>query len=188
MSEEKFIDIKGLIESKSPKLAKWLPGFVISYLKRILHQDEINDFLAKHRNDFDTDFFPDISIDNRVVFYGRTPRATVKEAFESSHIFVYPSVFEETFCLSMAEAMSAGALPVYSKIGSLEEIGNNYGMSYEFTENQNEHYKRFAENLQDAILKIKNNEWDPTEQIGYVNDSFSWDAIEQQWLKFNEIC
>jgi glycosyltransferase involved in cell wall biosynthesis len=146
------------------------------------------DFRLEIYNDFDPDFFPDLSIDNRVVFYGRTPRATVKEAFESSHIFVYPSVFEETFCLSMAEAMSAGALPVYSKIGSLEEIGNNYGMSYEFTENQNEHYKRFAENLQDAILKIKNNEWDPTEQIGYVNDSFSWDAIEQQWLKFNEIC
>jgi 1-acyl-sn-glycerol-3-phosphate acyltransferase len=56
MSEEKFIDVKALIESKSPRLAKWLPRFVISYLKRILHQDEINDFILKHKNDYNADF------------------------------------------------------------------------------------------------------------------------------------
>lgn len=56
MKEEKFIDIKRVIASKSPKLAKWLPGFVISYLKRILHQDEINDFIKNHKNDYNADF------------------------------------------------------------------------------------------------------------------------------------
>lgn len=56
MSEEKFIDIKSLIKSKSPRLAKWLPGFVIRYLKRILHQDEINTFLLEHKNDYNADF------------------------------------------------------------------------------------------------------------------------------------
>ncbi|MEN9999807.1 MAG: hypothetical protein RI922_2797 [Bacteroidota bacterium] len=60
MSDEKFIDIKRLIQSKSPKLAKWLPGFVISYLKRILHQDEINDFLVKHKDDFNADFCTEV--------------------------------------------------------------------------------------------------------------------------------
>jgi hypothetical protein len=42
MTEERFIDIKRLVKSKSPKLAKWIPGFVFNYLKRILHQVEIN--------------------------------------------------------------------------------------------------------------------------------------------------
>lgn len=51
MSREKFIDIKNLIASKSPKLAKWLPWFVVRYLKRILHEDEINAFLVKHKDD-----------------------------------------------------------------------------------------------------------------------------------------
>ena len=32
------IDIKELIASKNPKAAKWIPGFIIGYLKRILHQ------------------------------------------------------------------------------------------------------------------------------------------------------
>ncbi len=48
MEQKKFIDVQRLIASKSPRLAKWIPGFVIRYLKRILHQDEINAFLEKH--------------------------------------------------------------------------------------------------------------------------------------------
>jgi len=46
--QQKFIDIKNLVASKNPKLAKLLPNFVFRYLKRILHQDEVNDFM--HRN------------------------------------------------------------------------------------------------------------------------------------------
>jgi putative hemolysin len=48
MSDQKFIDIKKLIGSKNPRLLKFLPGFMIRYLERILHQDEINDFLSNH--------------------------------------------------------------------------------------------------------------------------------------------
>jgi len=56
MEEPKFIDIRRLIESKSPKLAKLLPGFIINYLKRILHQDEINAFLVKNKEVYDVEF------------------------------------------------------------------------------------------------------------------------------------
>lgn len=56
MEEPKFIDIRRLIESKSPKLAKLLPGFIINYLKRILHQDEINEFLVKNKEVYDAEF------------------------------------------------------------------------------------------------------------------------------------
>lgn len=56
MSKEKFIDIKGLIASKNPKLLRWLPGFVISYLRRVLHEDEINQFLRENEGYQDIDF------------------------------------------------------------------------------------------------------------------------------------
>ncbi|GHT66100.1 glycerol acyltransferase [Bacteroidia bacterium] len=39
------IDVEQLLASKSPALAKRLPKFVLRYLKRIIHQDEINDIL-----------------------------------------------------------------------------------------------------------------------------------------------
>ena len=41
------IDIKKVLLSKNPSLAKVVPGFVINYLKRIVHQDELNDYLDK---------------------------------------------------------------------------------------------------------------------------------------------
>lgn len=45
MSKQDLIDIEALIKSKNPSLLKWLPRFVIAFLKRKLHQDEINAFL-----------------------------------------------------------------------------------------------------------------------------------------------
>jgi putative hemolysin len=37
-----------VIKDKSPALAKMLPWFVKSYLKRIIHQDELNYYISKH--------------------------------------------------------------------------------------------------------------------------------------------
>ncbi|MES2589978.1 MAG: 1-acyl-sn-glycerol-3-phosphate acyltransferase [Bacteroidota bacterium] len=48
MEKEKYIDIRKIIGNRNPKLLKWLPGFIIRYLERILHQEEINDFIIKH--------------------------------------------------------------------------------------------------------------------------------------------
>jgi len=45
--QPEFVDIPKVIENKSPGLRKALPGFVINYLKRIVHQDDLNDFLSK---------------------------------------------------------------------------------------------------------------------------------------------
>jgi putative hemolysin len=46
-SENQKIDVKKVIYSKNPALVKIVPGFVINYLKRIVHQDELNEFLGK---------------------------------------------------------------------------------------------------------------------------------------------
>lgn len=50
MADEKFIDIEKLIASKNEKVLKWTPKFIIGYLKRILHQKEINDFILEHKD------------------------------------------------------------------------------------------------------------------------------------------
>lgn len=60
MKENKFIDVRQLIASKNPKLLKWLPGFVVKYLERILHQDEINQFMVDHPDAKDAQFCDDV--------------------------------------------------------------------------------------------------------------------------------
>lgn len=50
MEKEKFIDVENLIASKNEKALKWIPGFMIRYLKRILHQNQINEFIATNKD------------------------------------------------------------------------------------------------------------------------------------------
>ena len=56
MSSSNFIDIAALIKSKNPRLLRLLPTFVLSFLKRKLHQDEINAFIAANGHLKDHDF------------------------------------------------------------------------------------------------------------------------------------
>lgn len=53
---KKFIDLDKLIADKNPGLAKWLPGFIKSYLKRVIHQEDLNIFLTKHEEAKGYDF------------------------------------------------------------------------------------------------------------------------------------
>lgn len=54
--QQTLIDIDKVIASKSPRLQRALPRFVIRYLKRIIHQDEINEVLQKHGHKQGVDF------------------------------------------------------------------------------------------------------------------------------------
>ena len=56
MSEDKFIDVKRLLESKNPKLAKRLPQGIVQYLKYTLHEKEVNHFLEYNRDKKNTDW------------------------------------------------------------------------------------------------------------------------------------
>jgi len=53
---ENFIDIEKVIASKSPKLLKYLPSFILNYLKRILHEDQLNAIIYKNREAMGSDF------------------------------------------------------------------------------------------------------------------------------------
>jgi putative hemolysin len=44
---DKFIDVERVLASKNPRLLKIIPGFALRYIKRILHQQEINDFISR---------------------------------------------------------------------------------------------------------------------------------------------
>jgi putative hemolysin len=53
---KKFIDIEKVVAEKNPALAKWLPGFVMRYIKRIVHQDEANEVMNLHGDKIGLDF------------------------------------------------------------------------------------------------------------------------------------
>jgi FkbM family methyltransferase len=46
---------------------------------------------------------------------------------QDAAFFVHPNVWEETFCLSLAEAMACGCYPIVSDIGALKEVSFGRG-------------------------------------------------------------
>lgn len=44
---EKTIDIDELLKSKMGRKARWIPRPLVKWLKRIIHQDEVNAYLGK---------------------------------------------------------------------------------------------------------------------------------------------
>ena len=53
---ERFIDLDKVIKSKSERLHRWLPKFVVRWVGRLLHVDEINYLIYKYRDKFGPDF------------------------------------------------------------------------------------------------------------------------------------
>lgn len=51
-----FIDIEKVISDKNPRLLNLLPKFLVRYLKKIIHQDELNEFLKRHGELIGLDF------------------------------------------------------------------------------------------------------------------------------------
>ena len=45
ISIEKTIDIDKILKSKMGSKAKYVPRFLVSWLKKIVHEDEVNKFL-----------------------------------------------------------------------------------------------------------------------------------------------
>lgn len=86
---EKFIDVEKVIGNKNPKLLKRLPRFVLNYIKRILHEDEVNAIQHKLQEYRDYEFceklieYFDITVkltgienipkDRNVIFAGNHP-------------------------------------------------------------------------------------------------------------------
>ena len=51
-----LIDVEKILKQKVGKKFKYIPGFLISYLKRIVHQDELNVFLRGSKGKMGVDF------------------------------------------------------------------------------------------------------------------------------------
>ena len=47
---EKTIDVRAILKGKMGAKAKYVPAPVVKWLEHILHQDEVNDFLWRHRD------------------------------------------------------------------------------------------------------------------------------------------
>jgi putative hemolysin len=53
--DKMFLDVEKVLFSKNPSLARVVPRFFVSYLKRIVHQNDLNSFLTDYENSHDVE-------------------------------------------------------------------------------------------------------------------------------------
>ncbi|MDR2413796.1 MAG: glycerol acyltransferase [Odoribacteraceae bacterium] len=85
----KPIFIRPLFKSKNPGLARWIPSFVFSWLERLIHQEEINQFIATYGDrkglDFARGILEYLRVDFRVDGEELLPGADGRYIFASNH-------------------------------------------------------------------------------------------------------
>lgn len=115
---------------------------------------------------------------------GYVSNEELKQSLATSHIFAYPCIWQETFCLSLLEAMSAGLLCVHSSLGCLPETAANWTMMYQFDENIEKHQQIFYQYLKEAIEIVNDNQIQNhlKKQKEYVDYFFNWERRTQEWV------
>lgn len=163
-------------------------AWLLHGLQYIDQDFELNIYNGFNPDIMDLPPFINFKNDSRVNFYGQTPKKTVLKAFSESHIHAYPATFLETFCLAQVESLSAGCVPVYNPIGSLEEVSSGFGFKSNIKEiDIFEDSKIFAEDLDNAISYVKNNKLNLKDQSDFINSKFSWSNAKLRWEELHSL-
>ena len=56
LDDKKFIDLEKLLRNKNPRLLKLFPRFVLNFIRKIIHEDAVNDFIKRHGHKQSFDF------------------------------------------------------------------------------------------------------------------------------------
>lgn len=124
----------------------------------------------------------------KINYHGTVSNTEVKEALGQAHIFAYPSIWLETSCISLMEAMSAGCVCVHPNYGALYETAGGMTMMYQWQQNKQDHAKMFYSYLDFAIQNI-NHESTQTSvgaQRAYANSRYNWATRTYEWRNFLE--
>jgi putative hemolysin len=84
--EPGIIDVDSIFRQKSPNVYRLMPGFILGYIKRTIHQDEINDVLVRFSNMYGLDF-----ISHFLEFFGIAYTVSGEENIPGKGRFIFVS-------------------------------------------------------------------------------------------------
>lgn len=119
----------------------------------------------------------------QINYHGYQPNSVVREALRDAHIFAYPSIWLETSCIALLEAMSAGCLCVHPNYGALYETSANLTWMYQYVEDPRDHIGIFYQELNNAIRFIQDDHIVRSVEStkSFVDSMYNWDRRVQQW-------
>ena len=121
-----------------------------------------------------------------VNYHGYASNEEIRKALLTTHIYSYPSIFAETSCLAIIEAMSAGCHVVTTNYGALPETCGEFATMIEFDSSGQNLIERYADTLNSVIDNYKNGLYkeDLEMQTKYYNKYYSWEIRIREWINF----
>jgi glycosyltransferase involved in cell wall biosynthesis len=128
-----------------------------------------------------------------VIYSPAVDQAELIEHLQDAAFFIHPNIWEETFCVSLAEAMSCGCFPILTDIGALPEVSNEIAnivpMEGTRTSKGYEVSDNFLNNFINACksaLHFFDNDRDYYNKISqsvsnYATETYDWKRIADTW-------
>lgn len=119
----------------------------------------------------------------KINYHGYQPNEVVRNALAEAHIQAYPSIWLETSCMALMEAMSAGCLCIHPNYGALYETAANWTWMYQWTQDKRDHANTMYNHLASAI----DNYWTEGVQTrlggqkSYADVFYGWQYRTHQW-------
>jgi len=152
-----------------------------------IHLDVFSSFKIYGWDDADAQFEPlydRIREHPQMTYHGFTPNKELKEFLNKAHIFAYPSIWTETSCRAMLEAMSAGLVCVHPNLGALPETSGGLNVMFQGDmTNRGVHAGTFAGNLNATIEFVRSKEHVNMAKFNkmFVDGRYNIEFIKSKW-------
>jgi glycosyltransferase involved in cell wall biosynthesis len=121
-----------------------------------------------------------------VNYIGYKPNEYIKEHLKDYHMFAYPNIWEETFCISALESMAAGCYLITTNYGALYETCAEFASYVPYQKNYLNLAKGFAIAIETAAqaLETESVKQHLRYQIEYTNQYYNWIKQGNAWTRF----
>ena len=123
---------------------------------------------------------------SNVNYIGYKPNEYIREHIKDYNMYVYPSIFEETSCISLLESMAAGLYCITTNYGALFETGAEFPMYIAYDNNYRNLAEKFAYGIEAsaAMLHEPTIQEHLTTQSSYTKKYYNWNKQASSWTRF----
>ena len=121
-----------------------------------------------------------------VNYIGYVPNEQILEKITDYQMFVYPSIFEETFCISALECMSAGLHVITTNFGALFETCSEWPVYVNYDSNVENLARATAHAIETAAAYLHEQSLQDhlAEQQKFYKRFYSWKKKGSEWENF----
>ena len=121
-----------------------------------------------------------------VNYIGYKPNEYIKKNLKDYRMFVYPSIWEETSCISAIESMAAGLYTIVTNLGALAETCSEFGIYVPYDNNHRRLAFKFAQAIKQGAeaITLKPIQDHLKRQSDFYNLYYSWPKQAATWTQF----